>query len=292
MQHMNLRTAFLRTLIVSLSAAAFLGIIAILMPDLIGADEEILVTTLLLGLYSLPPLACSIVIGKQKQRHLMWIGIIGSFTAWLIWLPLIWGDPWRWNSAINWDELLFKTGFTCTFAALWSTHYGLIMLLRLDQNWPRRVRTGTIIAASILTATGTLCMWGEIENDLTFRFLAVIGILVGCGTMLTPTIALLEIIQRRGGRESISSDVRIKLTCPRCNAEQTLPTGPSQCQACGLRIDINVEEPRCACGYLLFKLEGDQCPECGRPARCTCGCLIDAGHKLCPKCGAETPNNR
>ena len=26
---------------------------------------------------------------------------------------------------------------------------------------------------------------------------------------------------------------------------------------------IEIEEPRCACGYLLYRLEGDSCPECG-----------------------------
>jgi rRNA maturation protein Nop10 len=27
---------------------------------------------------------------------------------------------------------------------------------------------------------------------------------------------------------------------------------------------VEVEEPRCACGYLLYQLAGDTCPECGR----------------------------
>ncbi len=25
-----------------------------------------------------------------------------------------------------------------------------------------------------------------------------------------------------------------------------------------------VQEPRCPCGYLLYRLEGTSCPECGR----------------------------
>ena len=27
---------------------------------------------------------------------------------------------------------------------------------------------------------------------------------------------------------------------------------------------IEFEEPRCDCGYLLYRLVGDTCPECGR----------------------------
>ena len=41
-------------------------------------------------------------------------------------------------------------------------------------------------------------------------------------------------------------------------------TGPARCAECGLHITISVEEPRCTCGYLLYHLESDQCPECGR----------------------------
>ena len=41
-------------------------------------------------------------------------------------------------------------------------------------------------------------------------------------------------------------------------------TGHAKCGSCGLRIRITVEEPRCSCGYLLYRLEGDTCPECGR----------------------------
>ena len=284
---MNLRSAFLWTLIVSLSLAAILGIIAIILPDLIGADEEILVTSMLLGLYSLPPLACAIVYGKRRFVSIMWAGMISSFLAWLLWLPMIWGDPWQWGSSVDWDELILKAGFTLTFLALWSAHLGMLSLLRLDQAWPRRVRAATLIVAGILLLFGTTCLWLEVDEEWVARTIAVMAILVGSGTLLTPIIALLETLQRRGSRESVASDLTLKVECPRCGSSEVIAAGAGRCESCGLRMTIEIEEPRCACGYLLFRLSGDRCPECGRLARCSCGCLVDDVRGICPKCGAS-----
>ncbi|MFG0251941.1 MAG: hypothetical protein ACF8NJ_03610, partial [Phycisphaerales bacterium JB038] len=50
----------------------------------------------------------------------------------------------------------------------------------------------------------------------------------------------------------------------RCAVAHMANMGTSHCQSCGLRIYLEVEEPRCACGYLLYQLQGDRCPECGR----------------------------
>jgi hypothetical protein len=51
-----------------------------------------------------------------------------------------------------------------------------------------------------------------------------------------------------------------------CGTEQVLPAGPRRCRQCRLAMIIEVEEPRCACGSLLVRLEADRCPECGRDA--------------------------
>jgi hypothetical protein len=281
----KLRTTFLWTLIVSLSLAALLGIVAILMPDLIGADEEILVTASLLGVYSLPALACSIVIGRRRIRWAMWTGVVAAPVAWAIWLPLIWGNPWRWTTTFDWDELLIKLGLTLTFVAIWAAHLGMMVLLRLDRTWFRRARVATIGTVTTLLVIGTPAVWAFYDPSWFVRLISVLGILAGSGTVITPIFALLDVLRRRGMRESVASDLRLRIECPRCGSHETLRVGPSRCAACGLRIETNVEEPRCTCGYLLYKLEGDNCPECGRHARCACGCLVDDPGGKCPKCG-------
>jgi primosomal protein N' len=43
-----------------------------------------------------------------------------------------------------------------------------------------------------------------------------------------------------------------------------MASGLAHCRDCGTALLIEVEEPRCECGYLLYRLEGETCPECGR----------------------------
>lgn len=282
---MTLRTAFLWTLIASLSLAAVLGIIVVLVPDLISADDEILGTVLLLGLHSLPALACSIVMGRHRLRAVMWVGVGSAVGAWLIWLPFIWASPWRWRSWVDWDEVLMKLGFTLAFTSFWAAHLGLLSLLRMDRQWSQRVRNGTLTIAAALLTLGIFGLWMQIEEEWFVRLIAVLAILGGSGTVITPILALLDTMRRRSTRESIASDMRLELTCPRCGSAESLPVGPSHCESCGLRIETAVEEPRCPCGYLLFQLAGDRCPECGRQVRCGCGCFVDDPRGRCPKCG-------
>ncbi|MCH7602227.1 MAG: hypothetical protein IIB54_05635, partial [Planctomycetes bacterium] len=53
-------------------------------------------------------------------------------------------------------------------------------------------------------------------------------------------------------------------TCPQCQQWLEAPSGPARCDGCGLRLIIEITEPRCPCGYLLYELKGNVCPECGR----------------------------
>ena len=79
----------------------------------------------------------------------------------------------------------------------------------------------------------------------------------------TPLL-IMHASRRKVRKESIPSNLAVSLTCPRCAAEQTLPLGLTACRACRFALMIEVDEPRCECGYLLYRLSGMTCPECGR----------------------------
>ncbi|MCZ6851704.1 MAG: hypothetical protein O7F17_08690 [Planctomycetota bacterium] len=261
---MRLRKAFLWSMIVSLSLAAALGVIAILFEDFWRRDEEALVTSLLVGAFSMICLACAFVLEKQRVRGLMWTGIACSLAALAVWLVLVWADPWRWGGAVEWDELLIKSGATFTVICLWSAHLGMMILLRLTASKPRLVRTLTLGLIAALGVTIIGMAWFEVYQEWIGKLIAVLSILGACGTVVTPILALIEFLARKGSAETIPAKVRLRLTCPRCQSQQQLRTGPAKCAQCGLRITIAVEEPRCACGYLLYRLESNRCPECGR----------------------------
>ncbi len=262
---MTTRTAFLWIMIVSFALTALVGIVVILLPDLIARDEEVLLTALLLGLYSLPPLACSIVIGRGRRVPFMWLGVVAAPLAWIVWMPMIWGSPYSWDTlGLDWDQLIFKIGFPATFIALWVMHFGLLDVLRLDHSAFRIVRIATWWCAGMLTWIGATMVWFEWFEEWLARLIGILAILVSCGTIITPILAILDLIKRRTTGESVPSRIAVEVRCPRCQTMQAMKSGANTCINCRLRIHLEVEEPRCACGYLLYQLHGDQCPECGR----------------------------
>lgn len=264
---MRLRKAFLWSMIVSLCLAALLGIAALLLPSWARYDDEILISTLLFGLYSLLALCCAIVQEKRRLVGWMWIGIGAAAVALPIWLVMLWFD-----SSIHWtvDEQLAKTAGSFTTISVLIAQCGLLILPRLDGPLAGFARKATIIVSIALACT-LICMywWFEwidnyIDDDILVRGMGVMGILAACGTVVTPIIWKVQAVHRVESAVSIPSHLHINIKCPRCHTQQELLAGPSKCAQCGLRITIDVEEPRCTCGYQLYRLESEHCPECGR----------------------------
>lgn len=81
-------------------------------------------------------------------------------------------------------------------------------------------------------------------------------------------LALLSTEGRKRKREqsTLLADASLRLTCPECGTEQAMQPGYRLCAKCRHRLYIALEEPRCSCGYVLYRLQSDRCPECGRPA--------------------------
>lgn len=262
---MQLRRIFLWTMIVSLALAAALGIAAILLPRFGRTQERILLTSLIVGLFSLPALGTAIVIGRRQLVGWMWTGLVCTLAAMALWLLMVWTESWF--SQNDWEEIVFKTAASFTAASIVIAQAGLLMLLRFVHEGFSMVRLATIACSVILGSLIVLAIWFELDEPEIGKMIAVLAILAVCGTIVTPVLGIIQLLQRRASRESIPSSVKIDLTCPRCGERQLIPAGAAHCAHCQLRINIDVEEPRCECGYLLYQLQGDTCPECGRVVR-------------------------
>ncbi|MCH8824925.1 MAG: hypothetical protein IH984_15620 [Planctomycetes bacterium] len=264
---MRLRTTFLWSMIGSLSLAALLGIVALLLPDLIGKDEEILLSTLLFAIYSLLALCCAIVAEKRRIVMLMWIGIGSSVISLLIWLVLIWLES-NWSFRVR--ENVTQAGGTFSATATVIALSGLLALPRLDGFSANNLRRATIGVSVLLGACIVIMLWwhqwiyDNVKLDLVERGLGVLAILSACGTLVTPIVWKVQGIRRATVGESLPMHIRIEVVCPRCKTHQQLLAGPGKCENCKLRIKIIVEEPRCACGYQLYHLKSNNCPECGK----------------------------
>jgi hypothetical protein len=178
------------------------------------------------------------------------IGVQQAFSP----LPSV--ELWNWYAAL-------------AAGALAVMHANLLMLLNLAPPWP--VLRLVTIAASAGTAIGVgfsvftrgVLNW-QVLDEPTGRFTAAAGILAACGTL---GLVARQRLGRRLVIDTAGADYRaVSVTCPRCSARQTAPVGDSPCTGCRLILSVRVSEPHCsACGYCLFDLKEDRCPECGQP---------------------------
>lgn len=104
--------------------------------------------------------------------------------------------------------------------------------------------------------------WIIISLQLLCLFTASVG------TVVVPLLSILS-SRKQYRSEWLRSGVTIAMACPKCEHRQTMRRGSNRCAACRELIRIELREPRCECGYLLFELKGDTCPECGRAVNLT-----------------------
>lgn len=260
---MRLRRTFLWVFLSSLGLAAAAGVYALFVPH--GPySGEIVATTMLMGAYGFVTLMAAIVLERRRFVPLMWVGvgaatICAACVLYLIWRPL--------PSA---GDVIARTAFVAAVVAAWATHFGLIWLPGLQRRVARIARLLTtvctvalaMIAIALIIDLGFVSLF---ESSTTFQSLTGSLAVVACaGSIAVPVLRRVETLQRSQDEErTIGQRPQIALTCPRCGAQQTVRAGKSRCERCRLGFTIEVEEPRCACGYLLYGVPSDRCPECG-----------------------------
>jgi hypothetical protein len=212
------------------------------------------------------------VLRENSHRSLRWLMLLGmGFTvpAALIWLVMVTGVLDR-----GLENLLSRFGGGLTFLALWCVYVGYCFVFPVFMSWYRCV-VWFLVACSLGYLTmlellmvdedivESLVSWVFPENEVFFRLLAALIVLSSAGSLALPVVWLIQMI-RRGGEVALGPAIEIDLTCPRCGLDQPIPVGIGACTQCRLEIRVKVEEPRCECGFLLYRFEGDACPECGR----------------------------
>ncbi|MCH8879125.1 MAG: hypothetical protein IID34_04495 [Planctomycetes bacterium] len=212
------------------------------------------------SIYGLLVVLCLVDAGTPRWRRWRWMGVAAAGVAATMWLYDIWigsgSDP---------GFVIFVT-LTCAAAVIAHASLASLCPLTAGQRW---MLWGTVAAATLTAGLADLLIVGDrllhfTRNETSFlwRGTGASGILAGCGTLALVVLAALnrEIDYEPGSKEMLS----LFLTCPRCGKKQNVAIGEANCVACDLRISTRIEEPRCRkCGYLLYKLTSDRCPECG-----------------------------
>jgi hypothetical protein len=217
----------------------------------------------LIGCFLLLSLAS---IERGRLVRFMWLTILMTIVTAVSWLVFVW---MFWNEgpgtvANNFRRLVFSLTVT-TIAMVMA---GQLLAMPTQRALLAMVR---LIVAAWIAALVCLILsiiwgnWWVREGDM-----------IPLGTTMLTVMTLVTVITlakmigapgRQANRlhsESIPERAKLRLACPKCRVEQTLPGGLVKCTACGFAMLIEIEEPRCACGYLLYQLKGDMCPECGK----------------------------
>jgi hypothetical protein len=188
--------------------------------------------------------------GGGDRRYWRWLGVAAITVALGLALVDLW-HRWFWN-----EDLMAVLVATGCFVAY--TNVAVLIPLKKEQRWLRSASIGAAGSTGLLT----VLIFAGFDAEPVERLDAATAILTGCGFLAMGVLARLN---RRVDFSPLPGELlQITMICPRCRKKQAIPTGGASCKGCGLRIEVRTEEPSCAqCGYLLYKLTSDRCPECG-----------------------------
>jgi hypothetical protein len=229
------------------------------------------------------------VLRRGEMPVLMTVSVLASIGAVAAWLFMA-AHSMRHEAEVVLKTL--KVAATCTILGLGLPIAGVLMTSPHGRKPLVACRAIVLSMGTLAGAAALLMMWSRWWQSRTF----VLGIVlaVGLAGTILGFVALLGATWsvRRAGRVapgSLPGRPRLELRCPDCGEQQTMSAGIERCRRCGLTIMIDVEEPRCACGYLLFNLQGDECPECGRKVG---GNIREDAHAELERAGSVSDEDR
>ena len=259
----------LTLIILGASVFACMALYMIAIDDDDDVLTGVLVTSILVAVLSAVVIGAGVVRRKGRMPSLMLLSALLAPPALVAWLVSLWTGI---ANPGNDDRRLIVLAMLLTVASVGFTYTGL-MTLQPTRSTPLRALRGLLISGAWLfgltVTTIVTIAWIDPRllwewMFLLFPFMQMLALAILIGSLVVPMAVRNHARQQARPRESVSSTLRMSMICPRCDIDLEVMQGPARCDACGLTMLIEVEEPRCECGYLLFALTTPTCPECGR----------------------------
>ncbi len=183
MNYRELKRLSLMAFIGFLILTALIAIVSVLTGKFGELQWKILATTFTISAASICSMCCAAFMEKRKQVLLGLAGIVLSVLTAVLLIAGMWPE-------LDVDEY-WKTTATCGVLALAFAHAFLLSLPDLDsrQKW---IQILSSVCIGILAAQIIIAFWGEIDNDWYYRFLALVGIVVGLVTLVIPILTKLR----------------------------------------------------------------------------------------------------
>lgn len=268
---MRARTILLWIFVGCVVIAAALGVIGLL-----GGQgvlfEKTLMTSLIFGVACVPSMSLALVRERGRRRALGTFGFGAAGLAVALWLSVVWDvvQP-RFVAPSALFEWTLRIAGTATVLCVWSAVYAPVSIVSFERWWGRATRLVALLCASIVSLM--IIFWIYYDDLVSWigedygRAMGVFVIVSVAAILAIPALRRLERAEREDVQEStVARRLFVSVRCPRCAAPQSLRANThAACGSCGLRIRVDVDEPRCKCGYLLYGAAGDVCPECAAP---------------------------
>lgn len=215
--------------------------------------EGIITTIALIGAFLLAMPSASLL-DSDHPRGVPLLGLLSCVVAFVMCMACIWTRPYPS------EDLGRATGIVGIIAF---TFAQMALLIRVAGRAASPILFRVAVGfAWLLAALASVAIAWEIDIEPYFRWLGAVGVVDASATLALLIVAKLH--QSRQPERLETAVARAELRCPRCTMLQTLDAGPARCSVCGLKIRIDIEEPRCVqCNYLLWQLPDRRCPECG-----------------------------
>jgi hypothetical protein len=199
-----LRRVAVICIIVSLSITALIGIATLLGGDFGEVQGKIMMTTLVIGTFSVLALADLAVAGRRFE-WCGYVGILAAFVGLVMGLYLVWAesDP---------GEGFWKT-FGITAVVAGSLAHANLLLLLGERRRPV-VRTSLWITVGLIAVLAGMIIAlvisdGDVSGDTFFRVMGTVAILDVLGTIVVPVVS--RFLHDEGGSVRSSSGLTIVL---------------------------------------------------------------------------------
>jgi hypothetical protein len=260
----------LRAFLVAIAAGMGLGLLVILN---VVTDTRFLFTAFAIAGACMLTFVQALVADHGRFERWMRAGMVAAWIAAAGLIAAIWvGDAIGWRNM----EIPMRVVGAFGVAAGWCTWGGATLFARSGGALAAAVRWATFgvltfgaSCALLGLASPNLAEW--IVNDLlgeqlVARVLAASVVLLLGGSIAQPVLIRLFSTEQGASTGRMGDrHVGVHVRCPRCAAESEIAANTAAaCPSCRLLLRVQFEEPRCACGFLIYRLEGANCPECGR----------------------------
>jgi len=238
------------------------GIAAVVLPFGM-VDERVLISIFIMGPYALGGLVI-----VATAREMLWTLRACAFfviLSMIIFLTMVWSDGligWEWM-----DRLGRFAGASLVIGVVLAHR---LMVCPLNVTVPvAKISKRTSLISSVITGGmfSVLLLTDGLYSaeELIVRLLAIGSILAAGSTISTCALVLFGPKPEDDEPRMLARSVAVSLRCPVCEHDLQIKSNIDGCCGfCNLKIRVNAEEMYCECGYLLYKLESEKCPECGK----------------------------